>query len=196
MSAKSDKELTDKQRRFCEEYIIDWNATRAAKAAGYSEKTAYSIGSANLKKVEIQDYIKYIQKDLQKQAGLSALRNLLELKKLAYTNLSDFKEDWTKFKDFSELTEEQRAAISEISHSETTFGEDGHKVSYKIKLHDKMKAIDMINKMLGFDSGESEEDNNNHKGNLVINIGNGKVDLPSSEDAIQDFTDEQPKDDK
>jgi phage terminase small subunit len=32
--------MTDKQKRFCEEYVKDWNATRAAIAAGYSEKTA------------------------------------------------------------------------------------------------------------------------------------------------------------
>jgi phage terminase small subunit len=47
----SDK-LTDKQKRFCEEYVIDWNATRSAIAAGYSENTSYSIGSENLKKPE------------------------------------------------------------------------------------------------------------------------------------------------
>ena len=42
--------LTDKQKRFVEEYLVDLNATEAAKRAGYSEKTAYSIGFENLKK--------------------------------------------------------------------------------------------------------------------------------------------------
>lgn len=51
-------ELTEKQRRFCEEYTIDLNATQAAIRAGYSEKTSYSIGQENLKKPEIQTYIK------------------------------------------------------------------------------------------------------------------------------------------
>lgn len=46
--------LTDKQRRFVDEYLIDLNATQAAIRAGYSEKTAYSIGSENLTKPEIQ----------------------------------------------------------------------------------------------------------------------------------------------
>jgi phage terminase small subunit len=45
--------LTHKQRLFVEEYLRTWNATQAAIAAGYSEKTAYSIGSENLKKPEI-----------------------------------------------------------------------------------------------------------------------------------------------
>lgn len=46
--------LTDKQKRFIEEYLIDLNATQAAIRAGYSERTAYSIGEENLKKPEIK----------------------------------------------------------------------------------------------------------------------------------------------
>jgi phage terminase small subunit len=49
--------LTDKQRLFCEEYLIDLNATQAAIRAGYSEKTARKIGSENLTKPDIRAYI-------------------------------------------------------------------------------------------------------------------------------------------
>ena len=45
--------LTNRNRAFCREYVKDWNATRSAAAVGYSEKTAYSIGSRLLKKVEV-----------------------------------------------------------------------------------------------------------------------------------------------
>lgn len=75
-----DKPLTAKQERFCQEYVIDWNGTRAAIAAGYSKKTAYSIAGENLKKPELADYIKEIQSDLQKQANISALSQLEYLK--------------------------------------------------------------------------------------------------------------------
>ena len=47
------KKLTAKQQRFVAEYLIDLNATQAAIRAGYSEKTAYSIGQENLTKPEI-----------------------------------------------------------------------------------------------------------------------------------------------
>lgn len=53
--------LTDKQKRFIEEYLIDLNATQAAIRAGYSEKTAYSIGEENLKKPEIKRAIEDAQ---------------------------------------------------------------------------------------------------------------------------------------
>ena len=50
-------EMTAKQKRFCDEYLIDLNATQAAIRAGYSKKTAYSIGIENLKKPELKKYI-------------------------------------------------------------------------------------------------------------------------------------------
>ena len=44
--------MTAKQKRFCNEYLIDCNATQAAIRAGYSAKTAYSVGQRLLKNVE------------------------------------------------------------------------------------------------------------------------------------------------
>lgn len=149
--------LTDKERRFCEEYVIDWNGARAARAAGYSEKTSNVKASQLLTKVNIQAYIEEVQKDLSKLTGVTAARNILELKKIAYTNISDLKRDWLTLEEFDNLTEEQKAAIAEISTTETTFGEDGKKTSIKFKLHDKQKAIEMLNKMLGFNAPEKQE---------------------------------------
>lgn len=49
--------MTEKQKRFCDEYLIDLNATRAAIRAGYSEKTAKQIGQQNLTKLDLREYI-------------------------------------------------------------------------------------------------------------------------------------------
>lgn len=51
--SEEEHKLTDKQQMFVKEYLIDLNATQAAIRAGYSEKTAYSIGHENLSKPEI-----------------------------------------------------------------------------------------------------------------------------------------------
>ena len=51
--------MTEKQKLFCDEYLIDLNATQAAIRAGYSEKTAYSMGNENLRKPELQVYIQH-----------------------------------------------------------------------------------------------------------------------------------------
>lgn len=56
-------EITDKQRKFCEEYIVDCNATQAAIRAGYSKKTAKQIGQENLTKPDLK---KYINEQLEK----------------------------------------------------------------------------------------------------------------------------------
>ena len=53
--------LTAKQEMFCKEYLIDLNATQAAIRAGYSEKTAYSIGNENLNKPDITEYIQELK---------------------------------------------------------------------------------------------------------------------------------------
>lgn len=76
------KKLTARQERFCREYIIDYNATKAAVRAGYSEKTAYSIGSENLKKPEILARVRELQKDQTERLCISAdfvLQNLVEV---------------------------------------------------------------------------------------------------------------------
>lgn len=52
------KKLTEKQKRFVDEYLIDLNATQAAIRAGYSQKTAYAIGEENLRKPEIRTALK------------------------------------------------------------------------------------------------------------------------------------------
>lgn len=62
--------LTPKQQKFCDEFMIDGNATQAAIRAGYSEKTSYSIGQENLKKPEIE---KEIKKRQQKHAEKSEM---------------------------------------------------------------------------------------------------------------------------
>lgn len=59
--------LTEKQRRFVEEYIKDYNATQAALRAGYSEKTASTSGYRNTKNDEIQQAIKERQNEIREQ---------------------------------------------------------------------------------------------------------------------------------
>ena len=64
--------LTDKQQCFVEEYLKDLNATRAAIDAGYSKKTAYSVGHENLKKPEIQKAIQEAQQKRSERTEIDA----------------------------------------------------------------------------------------------------------------------------
>lgn len=73
--------LTDKQKRFVEEYLVDLNATQAAIRAGYSERTAYSIGQRLLKKVEVQEAIQQAQNKRSERTQITqdeVIRRLIE----------------------------------------------------------------------------------------------------------------------
>jgi len=79
-----DSSLTDKQARFCKEYVVHFNATRAAKASGYSLKTAEKIGSENLKKPEVDKEIKRLLKATNDDLFFSAKDIRIELSKIAF----------------------------------------------------------------------------------------------------------------
>lgn len=78
--------LTDKQKRFCEEYLIDLNATQAAIRAGYSEKTADRIANQNLRKIEVQQYVQKLMTERSEQTGVTAEKVIKELKKIAFSD--------------------------------------------------------------------------------------------------------------
>lgn len=64
--------MTNKQKRFADEYLIDCNATQAAIRAGYSEKTARQIGQENLSKPDIKKYIDEQLEKMQSDSVASA----------------------------------------------------------------------------------------------------------------------------
>lgn len=71
--------LTDKQERFCQEYMIDSNATQAAIRAGYSAKTAQEQGSQHLSKLIIQTRIKELQDKLSSKLQITAEKVLRDI---------------------------------------------------------------------------------------------------------------------
>lgn len=74
--------LTDKQQRFCEEYLIDLNATQAAIRAGYSEKTAKDIACENLAKPNIHARIAELKAKRSEKLSIDAewvLRRLVSI---------------------------------------------------------------------------------------------------------------------
>lgn len=156
----NDIELTDKQIRFCEEYVIDWNGTRAAIAAGYSEHTAHVIANENLRKPKIKEHIDKVKNELERLAGLSKLKILLEHKKLAFSSIANLHDSWIERKDFELLTDDQRECIQEISTKVVIEkrGDRNQEVEYvKIRLYDKQKSLDAISKLMGYDSAQKLE---------------------------------------
>jgi phage terminase small subunit len=82
--------MTPKQQRFVQEYLVDLNATQAAIRAGYSPRTARSVGSENLTKPDIAAAIAAAGAQLAARTGITAERVLAELELLAFSNLDHY----------------------------------------------------------------------------------------------------------
>lgn len=159
--------LTDKQKRFCEEYLIDLNATQAAIRAGYSSKTAEQTASRLLRNVKVQEYISKRQKELSRSTEITQERVIKELALIAFSNNADYAHVVEKKMQVEaggalvdvldkdgkpvmyrtvepvlteELTEEQKRALAVIKK-----GRDG----LEVKSCDKVKALELLGKHLG-----------------------------------------------
>jgi hypothetical protein len=104
--------------------------------------------------------VKFIKDNALEFAGISMLRNMQELAKVAYGSGADLREAWKDLKKWDELPDDVKATISEVTTTtRTVLG--GEQVSelenIKIKQYDKLRAIEMLNKMGGFNAPEKIE---------------------------------------
>jgi phage terminase small subunit len=151
--------LNEREKRFCQEYTVDWNGTRAAKAVGYSPKTCRATASKLLAKPHIKAYIKEIQNDLEQLAGISRYRVLKEYMKIAFSSISKTRNGWITRKQWDSVPQEVKDSISELDTKvlQRNLGSEDAPdivdVEYvKVKLHDKVKALENICKMLGYNA--------------------------------------------
>lgn len=166
--------LTPKQERFVAEYLIDLNATQAAIRAGYSARTAYSQGQRLLKHVEVAAAIAALQAKRVASTDITFERVREELRRVAMANTRDvvrwgvgkvtigFDADGKRVSaadlmdaamvmevdepfvlpiNSDDLSPEMAATVSEVS-----LGKEG----FKIKMHSKLNALDMLAKMHGY----------------------------------------------
>ena len=155
MIVTSEDGLTDKQRQFIAEYLIDFNATQAAIRAGYSENCPSEIGYENLSKPLIQRAIQEAMDKRAKRTEITQDRVLAELAKIGFANMQNYMRanaDGDPYLDFSALTEDQAAALSEVTVEDYTEGrgEASREVKrVKFKLCDKRAALVDIGRHLG-----------------------------------------------
>ena len=139
--------LTDKESRFIQEYLLDLNATQSAIRAGYSENSARQIGSENLSKPHIQDAISRAMEVRSKRTNVAQDRVILELARIAFSNIQKYV-TWgpagVEMNHSSDLCEDDTACVSEVSETVTEHGG-----SRRFKLHDKLRALEMLGKHIG-----------------------------------------------
>ena len=148
-------QLTAKQTLFCQEYLVDLNASAACLRAGYATKNPDAVGAQLLAKPHVAGVVAVSMAKRAKRTEITADRVLKELARLGFVNMADFVTmdgSETPVLDFSRVTREQMAAVSEITQD--TYldgkGEDAKVVKRtKIKLYDKNTALSQLAKNLG-----------------------------------------------
>lgn len=148
--------LNAKQKLFIKEYLVDQNATRAAKNAGYSKHTAGSQGHDLLKVPEIA---KAVAEGLEAQRahaearaakrGITKERWLKELELIAFADMDDFatitERQTIKLTSTAERKQMRGHVIKKVSETQTQHGG-----SMGLELHNKLPALELIAKAHGW----------------------------------------------
>ncbi|NKX40334.1 terminase small subunit [Rhodobacteraceae bacterium R_SAG2] len=165
--------LTAKQERFVAEYLIDLNATQAAIRAGYSVKTAHSVGHENLKKPEIAKAIQEAQAKRSERTEITQDRVLQELARIGFGNLQNVLTPAGNLMAVADWDEDAARSIAsmEIITRPGGVDENGEReVEHvaKIKAWDKLSALEKLARHLGMLNGSGAGDDD--APSLTINI--------------------------
>lgn len=145
------KKLNKRQAMFCREYIVDFNATAAAKRAGYSVKTAYSQGHDLLKHPEVQKRIKKLMKKREEKVSITAEMVVEELAKIATLQEVDFYNKDGSVKRATELSDAQRSALKSyhvrsIRDGKKKDGSPKYRDVPVFTVHSKDRALELLGK--------------------------------------------------
>jgi phage terminase small subunit len=144
--------LTRKQKRFIEEYTVDFNATQAAIRAGYSERTARAIGSENLTKPDIEAAIQERINNLAMKADEVFIR----LSDMARADVGDFMDiesmsfnlSLEKAKELG-LTHLIKKVKQRTTITQKKDGDEEEQHWIEIELHDSQSALDKLARIHG-----------------------------------------------
>lgn len=145
--------MDDRYRAFIQEYVMCWNVQKAAIKAGYEPKSARSTGYAIMNRPEVRAEIDRIIAEREESNKVRRLMIIEQLTKIATSDVKDFmtwNEDGTAFLN-PDLVDGE--IIAELNVDKSTFtsmdGETSEKVKKKLKLHDKLKALELLGKHVG-----------------------------------------------
>jgi len=138
--------MTDRQKRFVEEYLIDLNATQAAIRAGYSPQTAQEQGYQLLQKTSVQSAIGKAIAERSKRTGINQDRVIQELAKLAFVNMTDIVDEKGRI-NFN-ASDDDLSCIEGIKYKSSS-SESGSSIEREVKISSKLKALELLGKHLG-----------------------------------------------
>lgn len=143
-------ELEPRQKRFCQEYIIDLNATRAAIRAGYAPNSAQQQSSDLMSKPLVELEIQRLMDKRAAKLEIKAEDVLREVMRLAMVDIAGLFDDNGKLRPINEIPEDTRRAIAAVEVEELLHAGGSVQVGWskKIKLWDKVKSLELLGKHL------------------------------------------------
>jgi phage terminase small subunit len=140
--------MTSKQARFVVEYCVDWNGTQAAIRAGFSEKGARVEACRLLTNAAIRAAIEARIAELDQAAEITGARILLELKRVALSNVRDLFDAEGRLLPPTQLGREVGPTVKKVKVVTRTLAGDPMEVEYvhEIELHAKMPALELLGK--------------------------------------------------
>lgn len=138
--------LTNKQQRFCDEYLVDLNATQAAIRAGYSVDSAKEIACENLTKPNIQTAIALKMAERSKRTGINQDRVVMELAKIGFVKFTDIIDSEGNIREDANADDLSCIESVKIKRSENEFG---NSFETEVKIASKLKALELLGKHLG-----------------------------------------------
>lgn len=174
------KQLTPKQARFVEEYLIDLNATQAATRAGYSAKTANEQGARLLANVSVRSALGGAMKKRGEKTEITAARVIQEIARLAFFDPRKLLNGDGTPVALQDLDDDTAAAIAGVDiATERERGSDLSTYIRKYKIADKNTALEKLAKHLGI-----YELDNHQKTDALTEVLNrlGRSVLPVSKD--------------
>lgn len=150
--------MTDLQRRFAEEYVVDYNATKAGKRAGIQGDNVNVTAWQMLQLPDVQEYVSQMQDEAAKRCQVSKDELLQEFKKIGFSNIKNYLHNDLDAKYLSEI--ENPEAIKGIKKTVKHF-EGGSEVTVDVTLHDKLSALTSIGRHIGFFSEDNKQRNPN-----------------------------------
>ncbi len=139
--------LTDRQRRFVEEYLVDLSAAAAAIRAGYSPKNAGRVGSRLKNLPWVRAAIERAMAARRRRTRITQDRVVEELARIAFADIREFVSwdaDGVSLRASEQLTGEQTACVAEIVESPGKGGK-----GLRVKLHGKTQALALLARHLG-----------------------------------------------
>jgi phage terminase small subunit len=144
------RKLTPLKQRFCQEYIVDLNGTKAWIRAGGSKVGAKSRASESLADPRVVELVASLQKKVADKIEVNATRVIEELAKMAFANMGDYITSEGNLS-ISKLTRSEWAAVQEYIVDKTGGSGDGERKAIqriRFKLADKIAALELLGKHL------------------------------------------------